>query len=323
MPRLFLSHASEDKKSFVRPLAHSLRARGLEVWYDEFSLSIGDSLRRSIDRGLADCDAGIVVLSPAFFAKHWPQAELDALYSAELAGRSKLLPIWHDIDHAGLLAHSPLLADRVALRSSEGIQLITSVIAKKLGVPEIHSCKELAEILSARTEFQDYADEAFAAGCHFRFLQMNAFKEEYQRVLENAVSPLRDQTAPEFPPELDEQLEAEQERLRRKHRLPLNVYLTTDEPIRAEDRAWYNEAIGEWAAGTLTRKKSAAVVHQLDLDELDEFYILLGVPNYEVSFRQGRLLERALIDVGCACTDGFEDLVETANALCSLDGEDA
>jgi TIR domain len=48
----FICHASEDKAALVRPLAERLRAEHVEVWYDEFSLSVGDSLRRSIDRGL-------------------------------------------------------------------------------------------------------------------------------------------------------------------------------------------------------------------------------------------------------------------------------
>ena len=48
----FISHASEDKYDFVRPLAEGLRDRGLTVWFDEFELKVGDSLRSSIDRGL-------------------------------------------------------------------------------------------------------------------------------------------------------------------------------------------------------------------------------------------------------------------------------
>jgi hypothetical protein len=61
-----MSHASEDKDSFVRPLADELVGRGLSVWYDEFTLMIGDSLRQSIDKGLAQSRYGVVVLSPYF-----------------------------------------------------------------------------------------------------------------------------------------------------------------------------------------------------------------------------------------------------------------
>ncbi len=69
---VFISHASEGKAEVVRPLAHALRERDLQVWYDEFELRIGDSLRRTIDRGLVACRFGVVVLSPSFFAKGWP-----------------------------------------------------------------------------------------------------------------------------------------------------------------------------------------------------------------------------------------------------------
>jgi hypothetical protein len=48
---VFISHASEDKDAVVRPFAEALEARGLKVWYDEFTLRVGDSLRQSIDRG--------------------------------------------------------------------------------------------------------------------------------------------------------------------------------------------------------------------------------------------------------------------------------
>jgi len=70
---VFICHASEDKDSFVRPLAMGLQEAQLKVWYDEFTLNAGDSLRRSIDKGLAGSRWGLVVLSPYFFAKEWPQ----------------------------------------------------------------------------------------------------------------------------------------------------------------------------------------------------------------------------------------------------------
>jgi hypothetical protein len=49
--------------------ALALRVQRLKVWFDVFTLTIGDSLRRSIDRGLAESKFGIVVLSEAFFRK--------------------------------------------------------------------------------------------------------------------------------------------------------------------------------------------------------------------------------------------------------------
>ncbi|MBA3562437.1 MAG: TIR domain-containing protein [Gammaproteobacteria bacterium] len=114
----FISHASEDKEKFVRPLAEALRAEEFDVWYDEFSLTVGDSLRRSIDQGLASSRYGIVVLSSAFFEKNWPQYELDGLVAKEMSGQKVILPIWHKVTKDQVLAYSPSLADKVAINSS-------------------------------------------------------------------------------------------------------------------------------------------------------------------------------------------------------------
>lgn len=114
----FISHASEDKDSFVRQLAISLEQGGASVWYDEFTLKVGDSLRREIDRGLANSTFGIVVLSTHFFAKEWPQRELDGLFALDIQGSKRILPIWHEITKDVVLRHSPMLADKVALNTS-------------------------------------------------------------------------------------------------------------------------------------------------------------------------------------------------------------
>ena len=115
----FLSHATEDKDAFARPLAIKLREAGAKVWFDEFALTIGDSLRRSIDKGLSKSKFGIVVLSPSFFAKNWPQYELDGLTAKQIMGEKVILPIWHQIDRDAITQHSPPLADMLAFTSSK------------------------------------------------------------------------------------------------------------------------------------------------------------------------------------------------------------
>jgi len=114
----FISHATEDKDEFVRPLVEELAKRGVNVWYDEFTLTVGDSLRRSIDYGLANSRYGVVVLSSSFFQKNWPQYELDGLVTKEMDGRKVILPIWHKVSKDEVKSFSPSLADRVALNSS-------------------------------------------------------------------------------------------------------------------------------------------------------------------------------------------------------------
>ncbi|MEK7674816.1 MAG: toll/interleukin-1 receptor domain-containing protein [Verrucomicrobiota bacterium] len=126
---VFICHASADKADFVRPLVEALRDQHVEVWYDEKSLKLGDSLRRAIDKGLTKSRFGVVVLSKAFFARNWPQYELDALAEREMAGNDKvLLPVWHGVTHQDVLAYSPALAGRKAVSSSEGLAKVVGEI---------------------------------------------------------------------------------------------------------------------------------------------------------------------------------------------------
>lgn len=115
----FISHASEDKDALVRPLAEKLKEMGFHIWYDEFELRVGDSLRESIDKGLAVSAYGIVVLSEAFFAKNWPQYELNGLVAREIEGEKVILPVWHNITKQHVLKYSPPLADKIALVSPD------------------------------------------------------------------------------------------------------------------------------------------------------------------------------------------------------------
>lgn len=130
---VFISHASEDKEAIARPLYEALKACGLSVWFDEAELTLGDSLRRKIDDGLARCRYGIVILSPRFLEKEWPQRELDGLVARETAsGQKALLPVWHDLDKQTLLCYSPALADRLAADTRKGLDTLVAQIKRVL-----------------------------------------------------------------------------------------------------------------------------------------------------------------------------------------------
>jgi hypothetical protein len=125
---VFLSHASEDKEPFVRPLADALTATGLRVWYDEFALIPGASLRQSIDEGLRHSNRCVLVLSPAFFAKRWTTWELNGIVQRHVASAEPvIIPIWYRVSAEDVLAASPSIADLVAIR---GDRLLTDIAAQ-------------------------------------------------------------------------------------------------------------------------------------------------------------------------------------------------
>lgn len=128
---VFISHASEDKDMVVRPLAIALKNKDVNVWYDEFELKIGDSLRRKIDQGLSKSKFGIVVISRSFIKKGWTNYELDGLMTKAISGEQIILPIWHDITKQEVIDYSPSLADKVARNTSqETVEEIAEEIAE-------------------------------------------------------------------------------------------------------------------------------------------------------------------------------------------------
>jgi hypothetical protein len=131
--RIFLSHASEDKKDFVRPLAEALK-KYFDVWFDEYELCVGDSLLKKISDGLDSADYGVVVLSHAFFSKKWPQSELDGLFALESETRKIILPVWKDVSLDDVRKFSPIIAGRLAVNASEGVEKVVDEIRKAVEI---------------------------------------------------------------------------------------------------------------------------------------------------------------------------------------------
>jgi TIR domain len=121
-PKAFICHDSRNKDAVVRPLAVKLQSMLCPVWYDEFSLKPGDSLRGGIDRGLAECPKCVVVLSRAFISNPgWSKGEFGAIMTRHFAeGGSVLIPIWHRVSRKAIAEYSPLVADIFALNTKVG-----------------------------------------------------------------------------------------------------------------------------------------------------------------------------------------------------------
>ncbi len=99
-------------------MAKEIKKLGFCVGFDEFSLKVGDSLRRAIDSGLRLSRFGVIILSKDFFAKNWPQYELNGLVSREIEGKKVILPVWHGVTKKEVEHFSPPLSDKVAANTA-------------------------------------------------------------------------------------------------------------------------------------------------------------------------------------------------------------
>ncbi|HEY6096296.1 MAG TPA: toll/interleukin-1 receptor domain-containing protein [Gallionellaceae bacterium] len=132
-PAAFISHDSRDKDTLVRELARNMSVR-CTVWYDEYSLKVGDSLRESIERGLKEAKKCIIILSPNFISNGgWTKAEFDSIYSREIhEKRNVILPVWHNVSKNEVYEYCPRLVDRVALPSSIGVHALSEKLAQAI-----------------------------------------------------------------------------------------------------------------------------------------------------------------------------------------------
>lgn len=315
MTKIFISHASEDKDDLVRPLAHALKSKGLRIWYDEFVLKAGDSLRCSIDRGLSECEFGLVILSHNFFSKEWPQRELDALYSAEIEGRSKIIPIWHKIDANGVTAYSPLLADKVAISSNDSVEECARKLTELFDVPQKLNGQVLAEKIESQLFLDEVSDNVLYKARQLRFLKMNAYKKSYEDKLIEIAENMNYEEIENFPKDKEKVIVTSLRKVKLAFSFPEDIYLIPDEPVRPNTVDSYLHDIGHWSSGTLSREACEDLVDDLDKYEFDEYYILLNIPNFLISGEQRYLLESLIVEMGCGYEDGYEAVIDICRTL--------
>jgi hypothetical protein len=163
---VFISHASEDKDSFVRPLASSLQSLGVSVWYDEFSLVPGDSLSKSIDNGLSQSKYGLVIISRNFIKKPWPEYELRGLVAREVEEDKVIIPIWLGVKRSDVITFSPPLADKIAIATANLDAEEVAFQVLRIVRPDIYSSHPRAELRNiandhAIAELQEELEQAY------------------------------------------------------------------------------------------------------------------------------------------------------------------
>jgi hypothetical protein len=123
-PDAFICHDSRDKTNVAEPIALGLSKLLCHVWYDEYSMEVGDSLRECIERGIKESRTCIVVLSNDFFSNNgWTKAEFESIYIREiLEGNNVMLPVWHGVTKEQVYEYSPRVASKLGVETDLGIE---------------------------------------------------------------------------------------------------------------------------------------------------------------------------------------------------------
>lgn len=147
----FISHASEDKEVIARPLAELLRSGGARVWYDEHSLKYGDSLRESIEGGLAGCRYCVVILSRSFFNKKWTVKELNGVFTRDVYDSNKsIIPIYYDITPEEVSAIYPMLSDILGIQYKGDISECVRLVLAFIGLDESYTYRSGSQYVTVK-----------------------------------------------------------------------------------------------------------------------------------------------------------------------------
>jgi hypothetical protein len=311
---LFISHATEDKEIFVEQLAHALRSDCYRVWYDEFELKPGRSLRRSIDEGLAESAVGVVVLSPNFFRKEWALRELDALSAQEIGGKL-LIPIWLNLSRDDVALVSPLLVDRIAINAAKGFDHVLSELKARVNATDKCTDRELDQVISRFAEVNGDNQAFLNRRCLANFSKLVGYNNAYEAKTEEIVHQCDGQTDEELVATTDLLMPQWRAKALRQFEIPDHVYLSPARELSRDDAGDIEARLTEWCKGSLGQYQSAELIYELDewLDA-DYLFVLFGIPNFRVSPPQRPLLNQAVIDIGARALEETPAAWETQYA---------
>jgi hypothetical protein len=124
----FISYAGEDRP-LVKEIVGALEGASIKVWWDKGQIRLGDRLTQKIDEGLRQSRYGLIIVSPAFTGKRWPESELRALAHRTIrSGHRVILPVLVDMEHDHFAATYPLLADIVSTTFRGDLNALVSEI---------------------------------------------------------------------------------------------------------------------------------------------------------------------------------------------------
>jgi hypothetical protein len=128
----FISHAVEDKIPIANELCARLEKAGLKIWYSGKELGIGDSIEKTIQKGLNRSRYGIVIFSPTYLAKNWTIREFYTLLAKEIEEHKVILPVLYNVSLDDLKNKDLVMADRFAVNADRGIDFVVQRLVQEI-----------------------------------------------------------------------------------------------------------------------------------------------------------------------------------------------
>lgn len=145
---VFISHAVEDKLAIANELSLKLEKEGLKVWYSGKELTVGDTIEKTIHKGLEQSRFGVVILSPTYLTKNWARREFYTLLAREIDNRKIILPVLYNITPEQLASHDLTMAGKFSVSFDKGIDHVMEKLLIAMKTPRTNPWRAATVVFS-------------------------------------------------------------------------------------------------------------------------------------------------------------------------------
>lgn len=133
-PDFFICHDYRDKEAVATPLYNELSRKQAKVWYDDYSLMVGDSLSEKLQEGIRECRYGILIVSKNLLENtSWAKYELQSFIGKQVSqNKTVILPVWYNITKKDVASVSEWLAEKSAEIFNDNIEAIANNLIIRL-----------------------------------------------------------------------------------------------------------------------------------------------------------------------------------------------
>lgn len=96
--RLFICFAAEDRYRIVEPVVFHLKNYGINIWYDRYSLIMGDNrIQKNLIEGASTCKYAVIIISEFTALSHCAMEELSIINERHHKGDVTIFPIIYEL----------------------------------------------------------------------------------------------------------------------------------------------------------------------------------------------------------------------------------
>lgn len=95
---VFICFAAKDRYTIAEPIVHHLKNYGIDMWYDRYTMVLGDNrIEKNLKEGAQNCNYALVVLSEHTIRSKCAMEEIDIVKRRHISSNVTVFPVLYEI----------------------------------------------------------------------------------------------------------------------------------------------------------------------------------------------------------------------------------